>query len=740
MDGAAPDAAAATGITALTTLVAEAGAATDATTLLACLAGAIERALVPRVCGIYLPAGEGHDGPITALRGLADAAQGAAQRVGDAAAAWGAAHPEATVASLDGAPSGDARTAGGLPAILRAAGCCSLMSVPLATRDGTAGWAFVGLDTDAVTAARSLERLQLIAHIGGLALGRLRADERLHQQRRQSDALYRVSLALTVTLDLEHLLSLIVRLATDTIPTATNGVLHLLDEETGELRPRALSFVGEVRPDAPGRSQMRQGHGVAGVALEQGRVINVPDVAQDPRFLRVGDVRPFASMLVAPLLLGERRIGTLSIDSPQVNAFGEADEHLLLTLATLAAAAIENARLVGDLQQSLADLKRTQAQLIQSEKLSAIGQLIAGVAHELNNPLTAIMGYAQLLQTSDELDEGVARDLAKIHAQADRAARIVQNLLTFARQQQFRRDYLDMNDIIERTVELRAYQLRVSNIEVRQKLAARPLGVLADASQMQQVLLNLINNAHDAIKDYKAGGTITITSRLVDGMVQVEVQDDGPGLGAKARKHLFEPFFTTKEVGRGTGLGLSICFGIVSQHEGRIWAESTPGTGATFIVALPAAGADERRPSPPRLQPVHRPRGRSVLLVEDDAAVASPLQRFLVEDGHRVTLAADGQAALERIAELRRAGTPPDLVISDIRMPGVDGPALYEELCRQGGGQPGCILFITGDTLSPETAAFLDRSGVPYLAKPFTADALRRAIADALEASDEAPK
>ena len=118
------------------------------------------------------------------------------------------------------------------------------------------------------------------------ALGRLRADERLHQQRRQSDALYRVSLALTVTLDLEHLLSLIVRLATDTIPTATNGVLHLLDEETGELRPRALSFVGEVRPDAPGRSQMRQGHGVAGVALEQGRVINVPDVAQDPRFLR----------------------------------------------------------------------------------------------------------------------------------------------------------------------------------------------------------------------------------------------------------------------------------------------------------------------------------------------------------------------------------------------------------------------------------------------------------------------
>ena len=729
-DAAAKDAAAEDAAAEAATLAAEADAAADVAALLDCLLGAVERALAPRVCGVHVPAGEGRNLPVVALRGLADDALGDAGRLAEAATRWRAAHPVALSTPLAGEDGRDS-----LPALLAAAGCHSLISAPFEAREGPPGLAFVGLG-DAHPGEQGVELLNLFARIGGLALGRLQTAERVEQQRRQSDAIYRVSLALTATLDLEHLLSLIVRLATDTAPRATNGVLHLLDERTGELHPRALSFVGEVRPDAPGRSQMRQGHGVAGVALERGQVINVPDVARDARFVRVGDVRPFASMLVAPLLLGERRIGTLSIDSPQTDAFTEADEHLLLTLATLAAAAIENARLVGDLQQSLADLKRTQEQLIQSEKLSAIGQLIAGVAHELNNPLTAIMGYAQLLQSDEELDEVVTRDLTKIHAQAQRAARIVQNLLTFARQQHFRREYLDMNDIIARTVELRAYQLRVSNVQVHQQLAAEPLGVLADTSQMQQVLLNLINNAHDAIKSCKAEGNITIASRLIDGMVQVRVSDDGPGLDAETRKHLFEPFYTTKEVGKGTGLGLSICFGIVSQHEGRIRAEGESGEGATFVIELPLASETEHHGRRAKTPQARTPRGRSVLLVEDDEEVASPLQRFLVEDGHHVALARDGQAALERIADLRRAGAPPDLVISDIKMPGLDGPALYEHLCQQSEGRPGRILFITGDTLSPDTAQFLERSGAPCLAKPFTVEELRRAIAGAFEAPD----
>ena len=348
------------------------------------------------------------------------------------------------------------------------------------------------------------------------------------------------------------------------------------------------------------------------------------------------------------------------------------------------------------------------------------------------------MGYAQLLEAEQDLDEGLARDLAKIRGQAERAARIVQNLLTFARQQQFRREFLDMNDIIARTVELRAYQLRVSNVQVHQSLAEEPLGVLADASQMQQVLLNLINNAHDAIKSSRAGGNITITSRRAGAMVQVQVSDDGPGLPPEVRKHLFEPFFTTKEVGKGTGLGLSICYGILTQHGGRIWAEGEPGEGATFVIELPAATPQ----SPPRPQaeaaPIRPLQGCSVLLVEDEEEIASSLQRCLIEDGHRVSVARDGKSALERIAEMVQSGASPDLVISDIKMPGLDGPALYEQLRHQDARLAGHVLFITGDTLSPDTSSFLARSGVPCLPKPFTVQELRRAIAGVLD-MQEAP-
>jgi len=447
--------------------VAAVAAAEDVASVLHRLLDAIGGALTPLACGIWLAGQEGGDAPVVVQRGVTTGAAELA-RLADAARRWCQAHVDAVETSLEGRDAPDT-----LGALLGAAGCDTLITAPLVVEARPVGLAFAGFRAGEGQARPSLALLRTITAVGSSSLERLSLAERLARQRRQSDALYRVSQAFTASLDVEHLLGLIVRLAVDTIPSAANGVLHLLDEKTGELRPRALSFVGEVCPDAPGRSQMRQGHGVAGLALERGQVINVPDVSRDSRFVRVGEVRPFASMLVAPLLLGERRIGTLSVDSPLTNAFIQEDEHLLLTLATQAAAAIENARLVRDLQQSLADLRRTQDQLIQSEKLSAIGQLIAGVAHELNNPLTAIMGYAQLLEDEEDLDEELARDLSKIHGQAERAARIVQNLLVFARQQQFRRELLDMNEVIERTVELRAYQLRVSNVQVHQSAGRR---------------------------------------------------------------------------------------------------------------------------------------------------------------------------------------------------------------------------------------------------------------------------
>ena len=612
--------------------------------------------------------------------------------------------------------------------------CRSALSVPLTAHDEILGQVFVGLTTRNVLHSADIpfpqvdqEFLNTVGRAIGLAVDNSRLYGEMEHRLRESQALYKVSRALASTLDLDNLLNLIVHSAADTIK-ASNGVLHLLDEQTGELRPRALSFVGSVRPDVAGRSRMRTGQGVAGIALETGQVVNVPDVTRDPRFIRVGQGRPFSSMLVAPLKLGDRHIGTLSVDSNRPNAFSSADERLLMTLATQAAGAIDHARLVNDLQQSLLDLKTTQAQLVQSEKLSAIGQLIAGVAHEMNNPLTAVMGYAQLLLTTEGIAEDIRYDLSKIYSQAQRAAKIVQNLLTFARQHKAERQLVDVNEVLERTLELRAYQLRVENIEVSTRLGQCPFSTMADPSQLQQVFLNLINNAQDAMTSYRGGGHLTVVSGAHGKVIRVRFIDDGPGLLPEVRQHLFEPFFTTKDVGKGTGLGLSICFGIISQHGGRIWAEGEQGKGATFIVELPLAETVPAAGYPPEDTPVPAAKSKRVLVVEDEEDVAALVARVLSEDGHDVVLASDGQDALHKLAEARKLRTFFDLVLTDVKMPGLSGPALYEHIRQQEPFLSQRFIFVTGDTVSTETQRFLQEVGLPYLSKPFTINDLRRVM------------
>ncbi|NLG29140.1 MAG: response regulator, partial [Chloroflexi bacterium] len=477
------------------------------------------------------------------------------------------------------------------------------------------------------------------------------------------------------------------------------------------------------------RKRMRAGQGVAGLALETGAPINVGDVTQDARFVRAGVTRRYTAMLVAPLRIGERRIGTLSVDSPERNAFGPADERLLMTLATQAASAIEHARLVSDLQNSLHTLRSTQEQLIQSQKLSAIGRLIAGVAHELNNPLQAVTGYAQLLLGAEDISPSARRDLDKIHMQAQRAARIVQNLLTFARQQKPERRLVDVREVLERTVELRTYQLRVDNIEVRLNLAERPLVAEADPSQLQTVFLNLINNSHDAISESGGHGRIEISARVRGGTIRLEFSDDGPGIPPQVQEHLFEPFLTTKEIGKGTGLGLSICFGIVSEHGGRIWAQSEPGHGASFFVELPLAGHTANAVDAPSVVTARVP-GKLVLVVDDEKDVAQFVQRLLTADGHRVVLARSGEAAFRAIDRLAADGHRFDVLVSDIKMPGVGGAGLYEQLSQRDPELAAHTLFITGDTTNPDTLSFLASVPQPSLEKPFDQGDLRRALAE----------
>ncbi len=611
----------------------------------------------------------------------------------------------------------------------------SMVLLPLRNQDQDIGLLTLIFDGPEGPRSVSAEACATVGRAIGLAVDHARLYTDTNRRLRQSQALYKVSRALSSTLDLDHLLSLIVSLAVDTIERASNGVLHLYDPETQELRPRALSFQPGVLPDSPGKHGLHLGHGVAGQALQTGELINVPDVGNDPRFLQSSTSRRFSSMAVAPIMLGDRRIGTLSIDSPSTRAFAEADEQLLSTLATMAAVAIDNARLVSDLQQSLQDLKTTQEHLVQSARLSAVGQLISGVAHELNNPLTAIMGYVQLLRQSSDPESPERRDLEKIHAQALRASDIVQNLLTFARQRKEQDSIADLGDALRRTLELRAYQIRRAGITVTTNLPPHLPYVEAAPQELQQVFLQIINNALEAMERVDSPRELVLTAERIANMVRVTIRDTGPGLSEEAKQHLFEPFFTTKDVGEGTGLGLAICFGIVNRYGGRIYAADTQTQGAAFVVELPIAGAqivDDKRPQTETsgTEPAEAAR---ILLVEDEKQVSDLIVATLEEQGHHTVVAPDAQAALDRVAEAQAAGNSYDLIVSDVNLPGMRGPDLYKRVCSIDSRYEGHMALITGDALDAETEDLIDRCNVSCLQKPFGLEALQRLVARALQ-------
>ena len=230
--------------------------------------------------------------------------------------------------------------------------------------------------------------------------------------------------------------------------------------------------------------------------------------------------------------------------------------------------------------------KQLQEELSLSSRLASVGELAAGVAHEVNNPLTGIIGFSQRLLRKST-DEAAIRDLERIHNEAQRAAKVVRNLLTFARRRKPKKEYLDVNEILARALELRAYELKTSNIELTVEFIPDLPKITADFHQMQDVFLNIILNAEQAMVEANQGGKLNIKTQKVKGYIKISFTDDGPGISAEQLEEIFDPFFTTREEKGGTGLGLSVCHGIVIEHGGRIYAKSKPGKGATFTVELP---------------------------------------------------------------------------------------------------------------------------------------------------------
>jgi two-component system NtrC family sensor kinase len=372
--------------------------------------------------------------------------------------------------------------------------------------------------------------------------------------------------------------------------------------------------------------------------------------------------------------------------------------------------------------------RQLQSKLLQTEKMAALGHLISGIAHELNNPLTAITGYAQLL-LSHRTKPDLQAEAQRVFDEAERASRIVKNLLYFARENKPERTRTNLNEAVERALALRSYELRVENIAVDVSLAEDLPVTLADPHQLQQAVLNLITNAEHALVHFRGAGRIWIRTRHIAGKrIAIEVSDDGPGVPKEIAARIFEPFFTTKPPGAGTGLGLSIVYGIAQKHGGEITLEARPTGGATFILELPVVAEAQEQPqsqtgdASPRATSESSPRvlASRVLVVEDEPTIAQLVVDVLREDGHRVDAVLDSQEGLARISRGHY-----DLVICDLRMPRLDGPAFYDALVRSGSPLAEHIVFITGDTLAPRTSKFLEDTNLPYLAKPFLVQELR---------------
>jgi signal transduction histidine kinase len=616
----------------------------------------------------------------------------------------------------------------------------AVLSVPLVAGDTVLGALSVGDVEGRVFTEEDVRLAQAVADQAALTLDNARLYVEATQRRREAEELASVARSLTETLDVAAVGRRIVE-GVRALMGATFARLRLREPD-GSLR--AVAWAGEG-PDFIGpRHTLPPGAGIAGRAVLEGKPVWVADFAADAKTVLTDGLRQYSAnsdsraVLGVPLRVRGEIIGALTVGDRTGRVYTPADIVLVEAFADQAALALDNARLYEETRERLRDLQNTQAQLVQAAKLSAVGQLVSGVAHELNNPLSVVIGHGQLMLSKNPPPE-IQRPVELIVAQGDRMAKIVQGLLLFSRQRATARGAVNLPEIIEQTLFLRAAQLHLSSIEVSAEHPPDLPPADGDAHQLQQVILNLVLNAEQAILQGRGEGpphgdevgrpgdriAVRTSRHVTDDVewVRMEVEDNGPGIAPDVLPRIFEPFFTTKAVGQGTGLGLSVSYGIVQQHGGRLTAESQAGR-TVFTVLLPrfvegrsaagpAAAADARAVGA----------GRAALVVDDEPAVVDLVVSELERTGWKVDVADGGRVALARVQ-----GAHYDLIVSDIRMPDGDGEEFYRAAVAAQPALAGRFLFITGDTANPRAWAFLRAMQVAALEKPFKPGQLLAAV------------
>jgi signal transduction histidine kinase len=440
------------------------------------------------------------------------------------------------------------------------------------------------------------------------------------------------------------------------------------------------------------------------------------------------DMLGMRSMIMARLGGQERPVGVLASCKRAPRRFDDEDRRVLTSLAHHLAVALDKVRVHAELRNNLQRLQETQAQLMQADKLKALGTLLSGVAHELNNPLSTIRLSIQLVRRTALIDDALTRRMEVMETACLRASRIVRDLLAFARRQPPERRPVDVNQVIQSTLALQTSQLELNKIRVVTALASIPQ-IWADPHQLQQVFLNVFSNAIHAMKTARGRGVLTVTSGQRGSEIVVEIDDDGPGIAPEHLGRIFDPFFSTKATGAGTGLGLSLAIGIVEAHGGHMQAGNLPGTGARFTVRLPVGEQAEAVAAAPPGLPVTAVAGAEVLVVEDEGPLRELVSEVIHGLGHKVVEATTGVEALARLRERSY-----DLVVLDLRLPDVDGQAVWERALAPDPRLAARVVFMTGDIMSAETQGFLDEAGRPFLLKPFTMEEVGRVVREVLAA------
>jgi len=452
------------------------------------------------------------------------------------------------------------------------------------------------------------------------------------------------------------------------------------------------------------------GQGIVGHVIETGEPYITGEVTTDPYYIPL--FTGMHSVISTPVLINDKVWGVISIDSPLPSAFDEQTQGLLAVFAELASFSIR-----ARVEQQQEDM--AQRQLLDSAKQASLGDIIAGVAHEINNPLTSILTHASLL-TLKRGGEADALSIKTIQEEADRTAELVKTLRSFGREEDSGKHTVGINEIINQAVSIKKFPLQDKNISLVTELEPFSLQVTANPSQIQQVLLNLIENAEQAIPISRRDGHIHVKAARFSNRVRIAVSDNGVGIPADKQKQIFDPFFTTKPVGQGMGLGLTTAYAIVENHGGQLTLESSTAAGTRFIFDLPLAVSADTYLSAhggnlgqPVL--VVKPGTGKVLLVDDEPYILESLSDFLQTQEIETKTANDGLVALEI---LRNESF--DVIVSDIRMPGMDGMQLYNSARDVDARYAKNFIFITGDLVRGNNRNFVENTGCSYLEKPFS--------------------